>query len=218
MEALIDLFVPVISSWWMAEVGSEEISSWDKFFIILNILSFSPLAFIEASSLDISFNTFVNEFNVCGHVCWSTVVVLWDQVRTNVPDADVDVAVAFVSICLRDTLSPEILSNLGTVSILDWVAELFSEERIFLFSIGINPCALIKSNANSLVITLEAWITVFRQLTSISGWDNPFTPSFNWSGDCGIFLALPHASLIIPGGIRTLNGNVYIGCWCWAIR
>jgi len=121
----------------MAEVSSEEISSCGKDSIVGNILSFSPLAFVNASSSIISMDALVNKINILSQIFWSAVIVFWDQVGTDVPDALRSTrnrgSRAFGSVGLRDTLSPLSFSGLDC-SILNWVAEFSSQESWWVWS------------------------------------------------------------------------------------
>lgn len=85
-NALSDLFVPVSSGWWMAEVGVEESTSGDEIGIGFDDLSFSPFALICASSF-ISFNAFLNDTNIFSSSTWSAVFIFWNQVSSVVEDA-----------------------------------------------------------------------------------------------------------------------------------
>ena len=65
-HAFNDVLLPLVGGWWMAEVGSEEISAFDKFVIGSNNLSFSPFALSRAFSL-VSVNALFNEGGVVVH-------------------------------------------------------------------------------------------------------------------------------------------------------
>jgi hypothetical protein len=87
----------------MAEVLSEQ---WLIVGYVVHVfndnLSSSPLALIFASSWIFSLNTSVDDTNILGHESWSAVVVIWDQVSSVVPNADIDVAIAFLFLFLSE--------------------------------------------------------------------------------------------------------------------
>ena len=59
-------------------------------------LSFSPLALSSAISSCISINAFLDFSDISNHELWSTEVVLWNQINSRVPDAHINIAVAFL--------------------------------------------------------------------------------------------------------------------------
>jgi len=85
-DALWKVLLPVVGSWWMTEVGSEEISSLDKLVIGSNNLSFIPFALSRALSF-VRVNTFLYEGGVGVHESCSTEVVIWDHFSSGGEDA-----------------------------------------------------------------------------------------------------------------------------------
>ena len=85
-DALWKVLLPVIGGWWMAEVGSEEISSIDEVVIGGNIFTFSPFALSRALSL-VSVDALLNVGGVGAHEIWSTEVGLWDHFSSGREDA-----------------------------------------------------------------------------------------------------------------------------------
>ena len=72
----------------MAEVRSKQVSVGSVYFSILgNFFSFSPLALVNTGGGSGGFDASVDEIDILSQVSWSTVVVIWDQVSTDVPDA-----------------------------------------------------------------------------------------------------------------------------------
>jgi len=139
-DALSNWLVPVVSGWWMAEVGSEEISSFDEVVVGSDILSFSPFALSRAFGL-VSLNAFVNESDIAIHEHWSAEVVVWDQVSTVAIDTW---GWAGTGWHVKASFPLSWWSIL--VSTL-WVAELLSEER-FLHWTEIFPVAHISRQAS----------------------------------------------------------------------
>jgi hypothetical protein len=74
-----------MGSWWMAEVGSEEVAACFEVIIGCDNLSFSPFTLTAAYSL-ISIEAFLDFGDILGHVVWSTVVSIWDQIDSVVID------------------------------------------------------------------------------------------------------------------------------------
>ena len=72
----------------MAEVRSKQVSVSSVYFSVLgNFLSFSPLALINTGGGSGGLDASVDEIDICGQVFWCAVVMIWDQVGTDVPDA-----------------------------------------------------------------------------------------------------------------------------------
>jgi len=146
-DALSNLLVPVVSGWWMAEVGSEEISSFNEVVVGGDILSFSPFALSGAFGI-VSLNAFVNESDIAIHEHWSAEVVIWDQIGTVAIDAR---SWAGTGWHVKASFPLSWWSIL--VSTL-WVAELLSEER-FLQWTEIFPVAHISRQASLFGLKLK---------------------------------------------------------------
>jgi len=119
----------------MAEVGFKEffVGKVDVH-VSGDNLSFSPLALTYASSTCISFNAVFDLSFISNHELWSTEIVIWDQVNSGVPGTNISVAVeAIIFVVLLKACSPFSIFKF-LISLLDWVAELFSEERCLLWS------------------------------------------------------------------------------------
>jgi hypothetical protein len=116
----------------MTEVRSEEIASGFEVSIIISRddLSFSPFTLLLSSACSscISLNAFFDFKFISNHELWSTEVVIWDQVDSGVPGANTSIAVeAIIFVVLLKAGSPLSIFKFF-ISVLDWVAEIFSEE------------------------------------------------------------------------------------------
>jgi hypothetical protein len=113
----------------VAEVLSEQWCIVDNIInIISNNLSSSPHALVKTSSFVSNVGALAHEVDILGHVSWGTVVVLWDQVESVVPDAG-GFAAAILGICLMEANIPHSWGQLHIRSRLNWVAEILREER-----------------------------------------------------------------------------------------
>jgi hypothetical protein len=132
----------------MAEVGSEEISSFNEVVVGGDILSFSPFALSGAFGI-VSLNAFVNESDIAIHEHWSAEVMIWDQISTVAIDAR---SWAGTSWHVKASLPLSWRSIL--VSTL-WVAELLGEER-FLHWSEVFPGAHISRQAGLFSFEVKA--------------------------------------------------------------
>jgi hypothetical protein len=123
LEAVWCLFFPLGISWWVAEVGSEEISSSDCILILFNILSFSPLALINTRGSLLSISTLLNDSKISSHVFRSTEFSCWDHLSTVGENAWSN---AIGSCFHENALVPHV--RVVIVVLFSWVAEFLCEE------------------------------------------------------------------------------------------
>jgi hypothetical protein len=121
----------------VAEVGSKEffVGKVDVH-VSGDNLSFSPFTLLLSSAVSscISLNAFFDCKFISNHELWSTEIVIWDQVNSGVPGANTSIAVeAIIFVVLLKAGSPLSIFKF-LISALDWVAELFGEERWFHWS------------------------------------------------------------------------------------
>jgi hypothetical protein len=133
LQAGLSILGPVFDGNWMAEslgeqwsfqIGSGDIrvvgiGSWD---ICWSLLSSSPLAWSDASSIGIRVDALSDEVDVISHIGWGAEVSIRDQSFSIAPDA--------VASALGGDLwqaSSEVSFGCGGIN-LHWVAELFREQ------------------------------------------------------------------------------------------
>ena len=72
----------------MAEVRSKQVSVGSVNFSILgNFSSFSPHALVNAGGSSDGLDASIDEIDILSQSSWSAVVLIWDQVGADVPDA-----------------------------------------------------------------------------------------------------------------------------------
>jgi len=72
----------------MAEVRSKQVIVSSVYFSVLgNFLSSSPHALVNAGGSSGGLDASIDKIDILSQISWSTVVVIWDQVGTDVPDA-----------------------------------------------------------------------------------------------------------------------------------
>jgi len=72
----------------MTEVRSKQVSVGSVNFSVLgNFSTFSPHALVNAGGSSGGLDASVNEIDILSQVSWCAVVMIWDQVSTDVPDA-----------------------------------------------------------------------------------------------------------------------------------